>query len=920
MAKTKKSKTYRQLAYKPLLATALAVAGVFNMMGAVLAEGTDAGTPITNTATATYNDGDPNNVINAVSNTVTVNVAEVAGITVTSVGSDDPNGGSVVTDDVVTFDFEVTNTGNDGTFVFVPGANGITVNEGTILRVDIVTPGQATTAAEAAAIAANPAAPLAASIATVPVAGATTDTLGLAEIATDASFVVRVTVEVDADQVGERVGVRFGNTFPNNDATVGTNFDVSPSPDFDLLDTTQVEQNIPDDSETPAVANNPQDVRTVNAGGDAGPVNGEREAAAFDDVAFATAVVDLAQALILKSSTVTNATVTPENPADVNIEYSLELQVGNDNTIAGVDPANLEGTSITLDGSAATRILVSDAIPENTVFDPALAPVAPTGWTVVYTTDDVSGANATNALDAEWLTLSTTPPTATDVTRIGFVRDTATDGVLTPGTNVPGFTFNVTTVGLLAPGGDIANIAQVFGETEGDGGDNVVYDESGDQQFNNLDDGATPTNNTTTFDDANDLGIADVADPDPGNNQGTGNDGESTVDTITSQPAAVGDLFNGPSGNADATGPNDTDDDFTNAVTTVDVLGASGSTAGNPADVTITNTVLNPVGAPNQLDTVTLLPLSPSEADAGAGTTTNYGVDADLPNGTLVTVSFGGNSVQYQYTAGNTVDIPDLANPGSTITVPAAFHTVSDDTTVPAPIVIGTLPIGGSQDYDVTIDLPAGTEQVAGFGVPIAAFVDNDANGAFTPNSETVSNITIDRVYTGFMRLVKEAQIVYAERDGVTLAPTGFLDQAGLTALTTAPIDPLQPGPRPGDEIEYRIRYDNISEELPAGGGGNVILSANDFIITEDGNATVSVDGANTINNWAGVTVHKVGSSGTGTITYSDGGANPTTTEPADEDPANASTITRYVNNVGLVVPDDATTFDGEFIFTREVQ
>ncbi|MEL7067380.1 MAG: hypothetical protein AAGN15_01855 [Cyanobacteria bacterium J06581_3] len=889
MAKTKKQKTFRWLAHKPLLATALAVAGVFNMMGAVLAEGTAAGTPINNTATATYNDGTNN--FDAVSNTVTINVAEVAGITVTSVGSDDPNGGSVVTDDIVTFDFEVTNTGNAPTFFYLPGPDSIGVSEGTIARVDIVgTPGNPaapTTTAEANDSTPRPAAPTvgapSSSQAEITTTGGTTDALlGVAAgtFAPEESIIVRVTVRVDADAVGEEVAVQFGNTDDN---------DQSPADD------TQNQQNIPDLSEaTPS--SNDNDVRTVNPEGPTtdAPVNGEREAAASDDVPFATAVVDLAQALILKSSNVTNAAITPENPADVNIEYSLELQVGNDNSIVGIDPGNLEGTPITLDGTPNTsRVLVSDAIPANTTFDSSLAPVAPTGWTVVYTTDDV---NTTNALDADWLTLSTTPPALdSDVTRIGFVYDAVTDGVLIPGTSVSGFTFNVTTTGLTPPGGDIANIAQVFGETEGDGNDNVVYDESGDQQFNNLDDGVDPTNNDTTFDPGNDLGIANVGDPDPGNNTGTGENGESTVDTITSQPVAVGDLFNGPSGVADATGPNDTDDDFTNAATDVPVLGAPGSTAGDPDAVTITNTLLNPASAPTNLDTVTLLPLSPTDADAAAntGVTGNYGADGDLPDGTLVTIAFGGQSVTYQYTAGN-------ADP---------FHTVGDNTTVPSPVVVGTLTPGNAQDYTVTIDLPTGTEQVAGFGVPIAAFVDNDANGAFTPGSETVSNITIDRVYTGFMALVKEAQIVYAERDGVTLPATGFLDQAGLDAAA--------PSARPGDEIQYRISYTNISEIQPASGGGNVILNANSFTVRDDGTAAVSVDGAVTTNNWAGVTVHKVGTTVTvGSTEYFNGGTSLGSAEPADEDTASPSSVTAYENNAGTVAPQGT----GNLTFTREVQ
>ncbi|MEL6853785.1 MAG: hypothetical protein AAFO83_01600 [Cyanobacteria bacterium J06607_13] len=855
------------------MAAALAFAGVFNMMSAVLAEGTAAGTPIENTATATYSDG--TTTFDAISNTVVINVAEVAGITVASSDFQDPNGGSIVTDDVVTFDFEITNTGNAPTFFFIPGLNNITATEGTILRVDVVDEAVLTTQAEAI----NPAPQPTASFGEVPAAGATTDTIaGLPNgglVQPDQSITVRVTVEVDADAVGERVGVQFGNTDDNA---------VAPADD------SQNQQNIPDLSEAPAGTANADDVRTFNEGAET-PVNGEREAAAFRDEAFSTAPIDLAQALILKSSTASDPNSTPADPSDHSIEYSLELQVGNQ-TFPGVDAGDLEGTDISLDtGSGATtvnRILVSDAIPENTTFDPATPPVAPTDWTVVYSTDAI--APGANPLQATWVT---TQPAAAAITRIGFIYDSDTDGVLTPGTSVPGFSFTVVTDGLTAPGGNIANIAQVFGETAGDPGDNIVYDESGDQQPNNFDDGTTPTNNTSTFDPVNDLGVADENDPDPAstdndpntNNTGIGPDGESTVDTINSVPPAVGDIFNGPDNTPDATGPNNTDDDFTNVSTTVDTVGEPGSPS-NPDAITITNELLNPATAPTNLDTVTLLPLAPTEADTATGTTGNYGLDGDIPDGTLVTITFGTQVVEYEYTSGNP------AGP---------FHTPGDNTTVPAPVVVGTLQPGLPVEYEVEIDLPAGTDQVEGYGIPIVAFVDNDGSGTFTPASETVSNITIDRVYTGFMELVKEARVVYAERDGVTLAPSAF--SSDLATLNGFDI-------RPGDELEYRITYTNISEAAPVSGGGNATLDALNFTITEDGNAAV---GAGT-NNWASTTLHKNGTVATGTVEYFDGATSLGTTDPADET-TGPSAVTVYENSVGTVAPQ----VSDELRFTREV-
>ena len=888
MAKTKKQKAFYRLAYKPLLASALAFAGVFNMMSAVLAEGTPAGTAIENTATATYSDG--TNDFDAISNTVTINVAEVAGITVASAGSDDPNDGSVVTDDIITFDFEVTNTGNAPTFFYLPGPDQIAVTEGTIARVDIVTPSTPTTEAEAEDTTPRPAAPTvaapAASRAEITGDGNTTDALlgttdGL--IAPDDSVIVRVTVRVDADAVGDIVTVQYGNTDDNA---------ISPADD------SQNQQNIPDATETGDAttdANN-DDVRTVNEGAET-PVNGEREAAASEVAPYATSIVNLAQALLLKTSVTSDPSATPANPTDDAIVYSLELQVGNQ-TFPGISPGNLEGTEIDLDGAPVERVLVSDAIPEGTTFDPAGTLTVPTGWTVVYSE---SAVDTVNALDAAWSV--TQPADPATITRIGFIYDATVDGAIVPDSTVGPFEFSVITDQLPATGGNVANIAQVFGETENDDDNEIVFDESGDQNFNNLDDNIDPDDNVSNFDGTEDFGIGDINDPDVDrDNTGSGPDGESLVDSFRVPPD--GELFNGPNGTPDAVGPNDTNDDFTNIATTLPEVGAPGTAVDPNPSPTITNELLNPASAPTDLDTVTLLPLSPSEADTATGTTGQYGADEDLPDGTQITISFGTQSVTYEYTAGN-------ASP---------FHTVGDTSTVPNPVVVGTLEPGIPQDYEVTIDLPGddpldATDDFAvhleGYGIPIAAFVDNDDDGAFSPDSELVANITINRVYTGFMELVKTAEVVYAERDGVTLPPTGPLDQAGLDLLTT--------DIRPGDEVVYTVEYENISEDTPVG-SGNVTLTAEDFIITEDGNATVAgvaVGGSVTgDNNWASVTLHKAGATATrGVIEFFNGTSSLGTTEPADETEG-PSAVTVYENNAGNIGPEDT----GSMSFTREVQ
>ena len=107
---------------------ALAVGGAFACAHAAQAGSTAAGTSLSNTATATY--ADPNNPglsLNATSNTVSVTVAQVAGLTVTPAAvSDTSGGGSVLPGHVLNYDFLMTNVGNAPTEFAVPGAAVVT--------------------------------------------------------------------------------------------------------------------------------------------------------------------------------------------------------------------------------------------------------------------------------------------------------------------------------------------------------------------------------------------------------------------------------------------------------------------------------------------------------------------------------------------------------------------------------------------------------------------------------------------------------------------------------------------------------------------------------------------------------------------------------------------------------------------------
>ena len=74
--------------YRSLVASALIANGIFQFVAPVLAQATSAGGEIKNSATATYEDpNNPNTPINTTSNEVVVQVAEVAGITVTTAGT-----------------------------------------------------------------------------------------------------------------------------------------------------------------------------------------------------------------------------------------------------------------------------------------------------------------------------------------------------------------------------------------------------------------------------------------------------------------------------------------------------------------------------------------------------------------------------------------------------------------------------------------------------------------------------------------------------------------------------------------------------------------------------------------------------------------------------------------------------------------
>jgi hypothetical protein len=163
--------------------------------------------------------------------------------------------------------------------------------------------------------------------------------------------------------------------------------------------------------------------------------------------------------------------------------------------------------------------------------------------------------------------------------------------------------------------------------------------------------------------------------------------------------------------------------------------------------------------------------------------------------------------------------------------------------------------------------------------------------------------VTIDRVYTGYLSLLKKSRI---------LPGTG---PAVSTADST--LDTNSKSPAPGNIIEYQVSYTNIS--LPQAAGTNsVVLNAANTTITEDG--TIGSGG----NNWAldnaapagVIDTSNVASSATdptvgAVITFFSGvGPNPTgSATTTSVGTTQAADVTKYVDTVGTIAPGASGTF-----------
>jgi hypothetical protein len=851
--------------YRSLVAAALLANGVFLFTSPILAEGTSAGTSISNTATATYEDPNkPGTTINATSNTVTVSVAEVAGIAVTSTGVVDNNGGSVGIGDLLIYNYTLTNVGNDPTKFHIPN-QASTTGQGTVAGVlpkdknnqDPVS-GQLQYSTDNGATWTN-----------VPPGGVDTPS-----VLVGGTVLVRVPVTVAAGaQTNDVITVTLGDTSPVNAQNQPR---TNGGGDVFTVDNPDPATNVPG-----------QEV--IGA-----PINGTREASATQQIQVGAVQKDYALATLFKVRGTYNTNNTPGDITDDTVAYNLSLRVeNNDVTGQGIIPKALTGSNINVDTVVGSYILVADAIPVGTEL--AAIPTAPNAnWEPVYTTSAVT----TDANAALWKRFPLQgADTLTGITRVGFINKPANISSIAPGTTESGFSIQLKVkTGTTPTSLTINNIAQLFGQTIGNNA--PVYDESGDQNPSNYDGppgSMTPPPGT----DTNNNGVPDTLPPssvddgyvdnpanpetgtDPNNNNtGTGPGGEANPFTIsTSQTSAI---LNGPQNAPDALGPSgQNNDDFTNKSSLVPAGIAPGSTI-DPQSVGFTNTIKNSGTNPG---TIVLVPTPPATA-------------TDLPNDTVVTISYNGLSTAYTYKVTAGVGAFSL-NSGSTV-----FN-------------IPNVAAGANINYGVEVDLPPGTQLSTdinrGFPVPITAFIDGNSNNSLDANE--ARNITIDRVYTGFLKLQKFSRILQGTS---SLAVGTGQDQFATTPDVDA--DKTNDVPRtpvPGNIIEYQIRYSNISE--PQAGTGNVILNVDKLVITEDG--TTKDDTPSGTNNWALDndgnsqidTSNVIGSakdSGTATIQFFSGN-NPANTAASDITGNTVTTdVTKYVDTVtGQVAPGVQRTF-----------
>lgn len=275
--------------------------------------------------------------------------------------------------------------------------------------------------------------------------------------------------------------------------------------------------------------------------------------------------------------------------------------------------------------------------------------------------------------------------------------------------------------------------------------------------------------------------------------------------------AKSGSVFIGPSAAPEATGPTgSTNDDYTNRSVATAVITGYGptSTTSAASTITYTNTVKN---KGNANDTVAL-------------------TVPNIPTGFTVRISTDNGVTWTTMTTSNSVSL--------------------------------TVNYNSTADIKVEVTAPTGKAVLTGFDVPVVVT---------SGNTSSNNNTTIDRLYTGALKLTKVVKVC---------------DSAGANCAaenaTTNPAIPTK-------VLEYTITYENVTSTNGTG-SGSLGLSISSLAITENGETAP--------NNWAATTTHLASpapsDSNNGTIVVS-----------------NSANYTngKLVDTVGSLVPGATGTF-----------
>ncbi len=284
---------------------------------------------------------------------------------------------------------------------------------------------------------------------------------------------------------------------------------------------------------------------------------------------------------------------------------------------------------------------------------------------------------------------------------------------------------------------------------------------------------------------------------------------------IQTSLAQVGQVLNGPLGQPGAVGPTDNNDDYTNKSVNTGIAGIApgGNTNAVGNAIVFDNTVQN---TGNANDTFTLsVPAYPA----------NSTVRISTDNGTTWT----------------TIVLNGVPTGAANPTLAVSY--------------------GSSAPYKAEVTLPSGIPVLAGYNTTLRATSGNTAGA---------TNDTINRVYTGFIRLDKS------------------------TVVTNS--DPTKGGPNDavnGAVIAYTITYTNISS---TSGSNNGLLAAASVVITDLGTG---------VNNW------------TQYATYVAGSASSQLVSPVPTSPYGIITVTGApVDKVEVTLPGLAAGASGTFKFS----